>query len=59
MGKGKERVLHENFCNRVSERFDKGSKLKRFGFGFYGGIKCIRSGIYGENRALWWRLLVF
>ena len=29
MGKGKERVLNEKFCNHVSERFHKGSKLKR------------------------------
>ena len=74
VGKGKERVLCEKFCNRVSEeqnvekenvrkerkfcnrvskRFHKSLGWKGFGFGLYGGIKCLRSGL------LWWRLLVF
>ena len=31
--------------------FTKGFSWKGFGFGLYGGIKFIRSGLYGEDRA--------
>ena len=30
MGRGRERVLREKFCNHVLESFHKESKLKRF-----------------------------
>ena len=34
------------------QRVLKGISLKGFGFGLYGVIKCIRSGLYGGNRAV-------
>ena len=60
VGKGKELKRGERKLKRAgkqkvetvkTEGF-KRYQLKGFGFGLYGVIKCIRSGLYGEDRAV-------